>query len=209
MQGSDNMRILGRFLWVLGVLCVADVHAVDLRGMASVSITSDTSANAKNIAFDEARRQIINDSLRQYVDVDALNTVLRNAKSADLMNLVSSSSIEGEKVSDTTYSANISMVLDSGVVRTWMQDNGIQNWLPDDSRPDVFLVTVTLANPIADWIQLNQIARNEKIELGTRVIAGGVVTLELPVSVRGRFTIAVREAGWRFANNDGVLRIWK
>ena len=50
---------------------------------------------------------------------------------------------------------------------------------------------------------------NEKIDLETKSMTGNSASLELPVSVRGRFTIAVREAGWHFANNDGVLRIWK
>ena len=201
------MRKLNAIL--IGLMLCMSAHAADLRGVASVNITSDTAANAKNMAFDEARRQIIGDALRQYVDAEALGLAIQDAKNSDLAELIATSSIDGEKLSDTTYSANISMVLDSDAVRAWLQNNGVQHWLPDESKRDVFVVSVQLSDPIADWVQLNQIARNEKIELGTQSIAGDMLTMELPVSVRGNFTIAVREGGWRFANNDGVLRIWK
>lgn len=198
--------------FLFGVLCcgvLASAHAVDLHGAASVSITSDTAANAKNIAFDEARRQIINDALRQYADADTLKSVVSQAKSAELMNLIASSSIDGEKQSDTTYSANISMMLDSDAARSWLDNNAVQHWLPDESKQDVFIVNVNMSNGLQNWAELNQIARNEKIDLGTKTMTADSAVLELPVSVRGKFTIAVREAGWRFANNDGVLRIWK
>lgn len=194
---------------VFGALMSAGAYAAELRGVASVNVTSDTAAAAKNMAFDEARRQIVMDALRQYADVGMLSGAVKNAKGSELTNLIASSSIDGEKLSDTTYSANISMVLDAGAARTWLESNNVQHWLPDESKRDVFVVSVKLSDPIADWIQLNQIARNERIDLGTQSIAGDLVTLELPVSARGKFTIAVREGGWRYANKDGVLRIWK
>jgi len=210
MQGSDSMRKIRAFLFgMLGCGLLVSAYAVDLHGVASVNITSDTAANAKNIAFDEARRQIINDVLRQYADVEALKSAVSQAKSSDLMNLIASSSIDGEKLSDTTYSANISMAVDGGAARTWLDNNAVQHWLPDESKQDVFVVNVNMSNGMQNWAELNQIARNEKIDLGTKTMTADSAVLELPVSARGKFTIAVREAGWRFANNDGVLRIWK
>lgn len=200
-----------RSFFVGMALCLGSVSvwAVDLSGSAAVNVTSDTAATAKNMAFDEARRQIISDALRQYADVDVLDSAVKNAKSEDLTELIASSGIDGERVSDTTYSANITMTLDSNAARTWLENNNVQHWLPDESKHDVFVVSVKLSDPIADWIQLNQIARNERIDLGTQSISGDMVTLELPVSARGKFTIAVREGGWRYASNDGVLKIWK
>ena len=85
----------------------------------------------------------------------------------------------------------------------------MQHWLPDESKQDVFIVNVNMSNGMQNWAELNQIARNEKIDLGTKTMTADSAVLALPVSARGKFTIAVREAGWRFANNDGVLRIWK
>lgn len=192
-----------------GLLVLTGASAVELQGVMPVNITSDTAANAKNIAFDEARRQIITDSLRQYADVNMLKTALADAKTAELMGLVATSSIVGEQVSDTTYSADITMTLDVNAVRGWLTDKGVQNWLPDDTKQDVFVVFATLPDGLKNWAELKSIARKEQIDLNTKHISGNVVRIELPVSKRGAFTIALREVGWRYADQDGNLRIWK
>lgn len=197
------------FFVMISMLVVVPVGAVDLSGSATVSITSDTAANAKNIAFDEARRQIISDVLRQYADATPLTDALKNAKGADLSQLVAQSSISGEKTSDTMYAATISMMLDSNAVRDWLVANGVNNWLPDESVVETFSVIVDMKNPLMDWIQLNQIARNMDLDLGTNFIAGNSARLSLPKSKRGAFTIALRDAGWRYADSDGDLKIWK
>ncbi len=204
------MSIKSVFLCGLtGLVMVGVAGATELTGVASVNVTSDTAAAAKNMAFDEARRQIIVDALRQYADVGGLRTAVSNAKSSELTELISASSIDGEQLSDTTYSAKISMTIDADAARMWLGANDVQNWIPDGTQRDVFVVNVQMSNPMANWMDLNRIARNEKIDLGTKYMAGNSATLELPVSVRGAFTIALREAGWRYANQDGALRIWK
>lgn len=194
---------------VLGCVLVVSAHAVELRGMASVNVTSDTAMTAKNIAFDEARRQIIRDSLRQYVDVDALNTAMRGAKGTELAELVATSSIDGEKLSDTTYSANISMVLDADVVRGWLDTRGIKNWLPEDGGGDSMVVSVKMSDAMANWIQLNQILRDGKFDTMLRSMTRDTAVFELPASGCDRFVGAVRAAGWRYENSDGGIRIWK
>ena len=183
--------------------------AVELQGTAAVNVTSDTAAAAKNMAFDEARRQIIVDSLRQYADVNALKVAVKNAKGADLMNLIAASSIDGEQQSDTTYSANITMTVDAGQARNWLAEHNVQNWIPDADSQDMFVVRVNMSDGLANWMDLNRIARAEQIDLGTKYISAGSAILEVPVSMRGRFTIALREGGWRYADQDGALRIWK
>ncbi len=192
-----------------GVFVGMPAIAAQLRGVASVNVTSDTAATAKNMAFDEARRQILFDVLRQYADVDALKDLLKNSKSSDLANLISSSSIDGEKLSDTTYSANITMILDGNVARNWLTENSVQNWLPDGASQDVFVVYVNMSDALNNWADLNRIARAENIDLNTKYMTGNTAVLELPTSVRGAFTIAIRESGWRYANQNGELRIWK
>ena len=204
------MRGVRQFFAAFMVLIIAtSAMAVDLRGMAPVNVTSDTATNAKNIAFADATRQIIRDSLRQYVDVVALETAVANSKIAELSNLILSSSIDGEQTSDTTYSANISMVIDADAVRVWLEEKGIQHWLPSNMEQNMFNVTVKLSNKLHDWAQLNQIANAEKIDLGTKNIHGDTVMLQLPTSMRGAFTIAVRNGGWKYSDKDGVLHIWK
>lgn len=209
MQSSDMYKMKLFFVALMGAVAMSSGWATQLQGMASVNVTSDTAVAAKNMAFDEARRQIISDLLRQYADVSAAQELIKNTKSSDLANLISSSSIDGEKLSDTSYSANISMVLDVAVARNWLTENSVQNWLPDESARDVFIVSVNMSDAINNWADLNRIARAEKIDLGTKYMTANTATLELPTSVRGAFTIAIRESGWRFANQDGVLRIWK
>jgi len=212
MQSSDDwvMSVLKSFIFgLLGLFLVGGGYAATLGGRASVNVTSDTATTAKNMAFDEARRQIVFDALRQYVDVNALRDLMKNSKSSDLANLVSASSIDGEQTSDTTYSANITMVLDDAAVRSWLTGAGVQHWVPDGVVRDVFIVSVNMSDAVKNWADLNRIARNENFDLGTKAMTGNTALLELPSSVRGAFTIAIRESGWRYANQDGVLKIWK
>ena len=183
--------------------------AVDLSGVASVNVTSDTAAAAKNMAFDEARRQIISDVLGQYAIPDLLDDAIKNASGADLTNLIASSSIDGEQQSDTTYSANITMTIDANAARIWMTDNNVQNWLTDGKSGDTFVVQIVMSDKLAGWIELNNIARAEGINMDTKYINGNRVTVEIPVSSRGAFTIAIGEAGWRYADQNGVLHIIK
>ena len=212
MQSSDDKIMSGLksiIFGLVGLFLGMACYAAPLQGSAFVNVTSDTAAMAKNMAFDEARRQIIIDALRQYADVSAAQELIKNTKSSDLANLISSSSIDGEKLSDTSYSANISMVLDVAAARNWLTENSVQNWLPDDTVRDVFIVSVNMSDAVNNWADLKRVARAENIDLETKYMTGNTATLELPTASRGAFTIAIREAGWRYANQDGVLRIWK
>lgn len=184
-------------------------HCVDLRGNTAVHITSDTAANAKNMAVDEAQRQIIFDVLKPYADANVLQEQIKKAKTSDLTNLIASSSIDGEKSSDTVYSANFSMVVDGEAARKWLDSLEIQNWLPNVQNQNTFFVRVNLTDKVADWTALNSIANAEKINLNLKNMTGNVLTLELPQSVRGSFTIVLREKGWKYADNEGVLVIYK
>ena len=183
--------------------------AIDLQGRAEVNVNSDTAANAKNMAFDQARRQIVMGQLRQYAEVEALQNAVYNAKSSELTKLIASSGIDGEQLSDTGYSATITMVVDAEAAKIWLDEKKVKNWLPDGDSQDTFVVTVTMSDPLGDWINLNQLARKENIDLGTKNLFGGSAILELPRSVRGKFTIVLRESGWGYANDNGNLRIWK
>lgn len=199
-------KILFAFCGAL-VSCV--VGAADLVGTVPVRMTSDTATTAKTMAINDARRQILIDKLGMYSARDQLVAAVRVAKNADLTNLISETSIDGEKLSDTTYSANITMTIDKNAARKWMTENNIQNWLSDGGTIDVFPIKITLNDPIADWAGLNAIARAERIDLGTRHIFGNTVTIELPTSSRTPFTIALRGAGWKTASDDGFMRVWK
>lgn len=184
-------------------------NAADLRASVSLSITSDTASSAKNIAMSEARRQIITDALGQYADLPSLKSAIADADNAVLVSLIDSTTIDGEQTSDTTYSAKITMTVNSGAARRWLNDNGIQNWLTDGDNESRFVLTVDMKNPIEDWIELNSLAREESIDMVSKHILGPSMTIEMPMSARAQFTIAVRERGWHYGDVGGVLKIWK
>lgn len=197
------------FVVLFFCLCAGAVDATTMQGSAFVNITSDTATTAKNIAFDEARRQIISNSVRQYVDVPAFQELIKNTKSSDLVGLISSSGIDGEQTSNTTYSANVSMTLDVDAVRKWLNDNGVQNWLPDEANQTMFNAVINLSDGLTDWAAINKISSGQHIDFSTKNITGDTVVISLPASMRGAFTIAVRGAGWRYADKNGDLHIWK
>lgn len=184
--------------------------AADLTGTASVNVTSDTAADAKTIALNQARRQILNQVLSQYANAAQVQVAVKNAKSSELMNLISSSSIDGERQSDTVYSANITMVVDSDSARQWMAANDIQNWLDSgNTNTSGVIVLISMSDRVANWMELKQIARNLNIDLDTQYIMGNQATVELPTARQSAFVNAVRGAGWRVANQNGGVRIWK
>ena len=197
------------FFALVGMVVSGAAVAADLTGVAYVNVTSDTAAAAKEMAFDEARRQIIIDVLGQYSIPDLLQETVKNASGAELTNLIASTSIDSEQQSDTTYSANITMTVDRDAARTWMTANDVQNWLTDGASGDKFVVQITMTDKLAGWMELQQIARNEGVDLTTKYINGNQITAEMPVSNRAAFTIAIRESGWRYADQNGVLHIIK
>lgn len=203
MLASFRSVFIGAALAI--VTGVAD--AANLGGVATVNVTSDTAATAKNMALASARRQIINDALSQYTLPDQLQSAISESKPSDLQNLIASTEISGEQQSDTTYSATVSMTIDATAATNWLNANGVQNWLPNSTSGDTFVVIATLSDPMANWIELQNIARTEKIDLKTKYINARTVTIELPVAARREFSSALRGSGWRVADDNGTLRI--
>ena len=187
-------------------------YAAELIGSAYVNMTSDTSSAAKTMAINDARRQILIDKLSPYAMSEQLVPAIKDAKNADLVNLIAETKIDNEKISDTAYSAKITMTVDKVASRTWMVENDIQNWLNDGSNTDVFVAQITLGDDtIADWADFNRVMRAERIDFTTKYIVGKSVTVELPTPSRASITIALRGAGWRTASSaaDELMRVWK
>lgn len=198
-----------RIFYILSLFAMSAASAADLHGNVSLNITSDTAAAAKNIAMVEARRQIVSDVLAQYSDRALLMDALGATSDEVLNSLIASTSIAGEQVSTTTYSANISMEIDAGAARSWLMENGIQNWLPNADGENRLVVLAEMSSPLVQWAELNDISRREKIDINVKNINGNQLMIDLPVTSRGAFTIALRENGWRYSNMDGALRVWK
>ena len=198
-----------RIFYILYLFAMSAASAADLRGNVSLNITSDTATAAKNIAMVEARHQIVSDVLAQYSDRALLMDALGATSDEVLNSLIASTSIAGEQVSTTTYSANISMEIDAGAARSWLMENGIQNWLPNADGENRLVVLAEMSSPLVQWAELNDISRREKIDINVKNINGNQLMIDLPVTSRGAFTIALRENGWQYSNMDGALRVWK
>lgn len=182
----------------------------DLTGTASVNVTSDTAATAKNMAFDEARRQIIVDTLSPYSDTGALRAAVSGEKSSGLMPLIASSGITGEKTSDTTYSAKITMTVNRRAAKNWLAAHDVQNWLVvEETVSDTFPLVLVLENRVSDWSGVRRVAAAAGIDLNTVAIADGQVLFRVATARRGALTIALRNAGWRYKDKDGTLYISK
>ena len=189
---------------------MSGAFAANLTATASVNVTSDTAATAKNMAMDEARRQVIIETLGPYTDSSALRAAVAGEKASVLTTLIESSSISGERQSDTTYSANITMTVDRVAAQNWLVAHGVQNWLAngEDVGNDT-LVVVSINNKLSDWMQIRRIATDSEIDLNTQSINGNQMFFHVPATRRGALTIAVRNAGWRYQDRDGVLHVFK
>ena len=202
-----NAFVVGALIATCGV---GSVIAADLTGTASVNVTSDTAATAKNMAMDEARRQIIVDALSPYSDSSALRAAVSGEKSSVLTSLIASSGISGEKLSDTTYAAKITMTLNRRAAKDWLASHDVQNWLTvDESVSGTFPMVLVLNNRVSDWADVRHIAADAGIDLNTVSISDGRIVFHVASSRRGAMTIALRNGGWRYKDNDGALYIYK
>ncbi len=204
-----KMNVFCVVVLFFGALCGASI-AADLTGTASVNITSDTAATAKNMAFDEARRQIIVDVLSPYSDSGALRSAVAGEKSSALTPLIASSGISGEKLSDTTYAAKITMTVNRRAAKNWLASHDVQNWLTvEEVASDVFPLVLTFNNRVADWSNVRRVAADVGVDLQTVSIADGNIVFHVATARRGALTIALRNAGWHYKDHDGALYISK
>lgn len=195
-------------IFVAGALAIVSADAAQLVSTANVSVASDTATSAKDIAMDEARRQVIVDTLLPYSDNTGLRGAVKSEKASVLMNLISSSEIANEKLSDTTYSAAVTMTVNDFAAKNWLDSRGVQNWIPvGNVSTNNFVLVANLSNKISYWASLHRVAIGTGIDLNTRYIEGNKISFVLPASKRGAITIALRDNGWRFQDIDGILNV--
>ena len=200
-------------VWRLFCICALlmnGANASELVGSAFVNVTSDTSATAKNMAFDEARRQIIVDVLSPYSDTAALRSAVAGEKSSVLTALISSSGISGEKLSDTTYSAKITMTVNKVSAKNWLNANNVQNWVSlEEGADDTFPMVVVLNNRVSDWGGIRHAAAVNGIDLKAEMIGDNQIMFNVATRQRGAITMALRDAGWKYKDRNGTLYIFK
>ena len=203
-------KFTGVFVVFSGIVFAFGAGAAQLASTANVSVASDTATNAKNIAMDEARRQVIVDSLLPYSDNSGLRNAVKSEKASVLMNLISRSEIANEKLSDTSYSASVTMFVNDLAAKSWLDSRGVQNWIPVGAvSANNFILVANLSNKISDWASVRRAATSAGVDLDTRYIEGNKIGFAVPASKRGAVTIALRDNGWRYQDVDGVLNVSK
>lgn len=183
--------------------------AVELKGTVNVHESSETATEAKTKAINSARRQILISVLSKYSDADALTELVNNTSSNDLINIISSSSVSNEQISNDSYSATITMNIDNDAVKQWLVSNNVQNWVPSNEYSEKFSLFIVVQNGISDWAEIKRLVRENNMNIETMSIQGNQIIAKMPMNHRTKFTAAIREYGWRYADNSGVLQIWK
>ena len=205
-----------RIKFLFAFCCAFAVYAagaVEITGVIPVNVTADTAAAAKARAFNSAQRDVIATELRPYANVEQLNAAIKRSSDDELSDIISSSAVTGERVSDTTYTANISFVIDGDAAKSWMEKYSVENSLPSSNAaavvaPENYVVAVaTLYNPIYDWAALNAAARAVDIDIATKNIIGSRVSFVVPDVDASKLTRTLRENGWRVSNSAGGIVI--
>lgn len=204
-------RLFGVFvsLFFVSGLGVLDALATDLIGAATISQTSETAAKAKIDAMNIARRQILFDVLSNYAEIEGLTELMDKTPDEDLIGFISAAGVSNEHISSETYSATITMDIDNDIVKKWLTLNEVKNWVPIAETAETFSMFVVLPNGISDWAELKRITAADNVDIDTIAIIGNQIFAKLPLSYRTKFTAAIRDAGWRFADNSGVLQVWR
>ena len=203
-------KVLEKFslLLFLAIFCPASLVAMDLIGTVSVDKTSETAAKAKSDAINAARRQILYDVLSNYSEPESLRSLLNETSDSDLTNFIASSSVSNEHISASTYSANITMNIDNQAVRSWLTMNNVQNWVPLAEPTETFSLYIVVSN-VADWGELKNVAEKDSVDIGTITIIGNEIFAKMPLNYRGKFTAGLRSYGLKYADNIGILQVWK
>ena len=197
------------------LITVGTAVAVELTGTTSVNVTSDTASAAKNSAFNSARREVVARELRRYANAEQLDAALRECSNEELVNIISSVSLDGEKVSDTTYSANISFVIDSDAAREFLEKYSVQHWLPTDAPAvavapeNVVVINASLLQPMADWAALNAVGRSVDVDIATTWVRGNNVSFTVADKEKQKFLGALRTNGWYVQISPDGYKIWK
>ena len=194
---------------LFGVFLSPTCFATTLSGKAVVNQTSDTASKAKTEAMNIARRQILLQVLSDYADVESLTSLMENVDDADLVPLISASSVSNEQMSVDSYSATITMNLDNDIVKQWLISNEIKNWVPGSETAAKYSLFIVVDNGLSDWAELKRLARETGTDIEIKTILGNQIFAQMPFSLRSNFTLAIRESDWKYSDKNGILQVWK
>lgn len=197
------------FLISFFILNIGFANALELYNVIPVNITSESASKAKKIAIDSAKRKAIINILSNYSNTSELHRALEESKNIE--NLISSISIDGEKQSSKTYSANIKISLDEKNSKSWMDKNSVQNWLNldnPDEKTDKIQVVINLKNALYDWIDFNKQLYFSGINFNIENIHGNIVSGKISKSKK-QSLLSLRNSGWNLTDTDNSIIVKK
>lgn len=200
---------------VLFVLCCgfAANASSDLTETSSIEITAATATDAKAKAMNSVRREIFVDVLSRYSEKPIIEKLVAETDDSDLINMVSSVSIGNERVSSTSYSADITMTLDQPSVQRWMLSNNIPNYMAAATDSDMSVSVVIDLNGLGDWIEFRKLLRVagiwDDLHFETKSIFGGQIITSINANQKNKMIDVVRSGGWNIGQSQGILKISK
>lgn len=165
---------------------------------ALVSKTADTAVAAKNMALAAARRSA-------FVDMVGPNVSISDK---ELVGLVESESIENEKVSATSYAADVVIELDKAAVNNWLMQNNMQTiYQAPVVGGDRVGVMFEYIGGLRDWVTAARAVRDAGADLRIGSISDKGIFATISVRNRAAFVAAIRNVGANVYDFDGVITI--
>jgi len=184
-----------KFVFFVFLLCALSIGAADA---ALVSKTANTAAAAKSMALSSARR-------------DAFETIVGEKiaiSDKELASLVESEVIENEKVSATSYTAEIFVELNKTAVASWLEKNNIQTvYRPQAVNTDRVSVVFESVGGLGKWTVIEQAARTSGADLRIVSISDGKISATMRANARSAFAASIRLHGISVSEYNGILTV--
>jgi len=200
-------------LYSLLFVPLAGLSAPNLTAEVPVDIQSSNAAVAKKEALETATRNGIIMVLSRYADRAAVENAAAELKPADLANMTASTSISGEKLSKTGYSAVVAVSLEQSAVEKFYNTRQIQNFLnmTADSEDRTEMV-ILLDNGLDDWASVNKIlngAADENLGFQVKTLGAGQAAISVLSAKQKKFTNLMTQNGWQYARADDKITFHK
>jgi len=191
-------KIIRFFIVVCSLFTFSLFHFFTDAQAALISKTADTAAAAKSMALSSARRTAFETIVGEKIAIS----------DKDLAGLVESEVIENEKVSATSYTAEIFVELNKTAVNNWLEQNNIQTiYRAPSVSADRIPVIFESIGGLGKWTVIEQAARETGADLRIRSISDGKISATMRVNARSAFVTAIRSNGIGIYEYDGILTV--
>ncbi|MCL2749027.1 MAG: hypothetical protein FWE50_03035 [Alphaproteobacteria bacterium] len=163
-----------------------------------VSKTADTAAAAKSMALSSARRDAFEAIVGEKIPIS----------DKELVNLVESEVIENEKVSATSYTAEIFVEMNRTAVNNWLEKNNIQTiYRAPVVSTDRAAVIFESVGGLNKWTVIEQAARTSGADLRISSISDGKISATMRANAQSAFVAAIRSNGINVSDYNGILTV--